>query len=338
MGWFTRSSRAPRPNAVTMAKTRRVGSVAAREQVRRANNKSGASGAMLANYNRSAANVHKGRNNAASRASAALKRIKNAIERRKSNNKNSYKNAQNAIEDELDARAQEDLNEKVKEMHDKFDAATKKVVDEYIDDIEAEALELSKDKDPNLAEKLQNALLKIIASGDMSVPSDPKVKKILVFVLPLFLLAAPYISKVYPKFKYNPGDIAYDRIREFVDATKGGKHAGGASNNNNNRNRTSGSTLLSMQFFSSWSLMTFGFSETSIESPITLFILMIVAFYFALIISISIGLFVFDALGMIKRAIFDDVKEAQATGKASPDLQRAAPQLSRVVENPLHHR
>jgi hypothetical protein len=289
---------------------------------------------MLANYNRAANNVQKGKENVASRATNAYKRLKDAVERQKSGKMNSNKNAQNAVEDDIDMAVQNDLKEKTKEMRGHFDAATKKAVDDYFDDMKEEARDLAKDKDPHIAEKLKNALIKIIADGDMSSP-EPKVKRILVFIIPLFLLAAPYISKIFRKFKYSPGDEAYERLAAFVDAMKE-KQDGGENEYVINK---SPSPLWSVNFYSSWSMINFGMAGAGPESlPVLLPILMVIAFYFALIITVTAGLFVFDALAMVKNAIVNKVKEAHAAGKASRDLQRAAPELAYAVvqHNPLH--
>jgi hypothetical protein len=349
--WFTRKTTANRPNVITMAKTRRMGSVAAREQVRKANNKSGANGKMLASYNKASANVQKGRENAAGRASAALKRVNEAIERRKSGSKNSYKNALNAIEDEADKIATNELNEKVKDLRDQFDAATKKIVDDYIEDIEKQAREFSKHTDTNTVEKLKAALIKIIAEGDMNPTSDPLIKKILVFMLPLFLMAAPYMSKIFKKFKYNPGDPAYNRLAAFVDTTKSranntntrrsnGMSGGNPEQYNKGKNvYMSGTawTALSANMLSI-NLIVGGDSFSGEPNPILIFVLFIMAFYLALVIGVNVGIFAFNVLVAIKRAIFDDVKQAQATGTVSKELQRAAPQVAYAVvqQNPLH--
>jgi len=331
MGWFnrfTKKNRAPRPNAVTTAQTRRIGSVAAREQVRKANNKSGASGSMLAKYNKTANNVQKGRNTVAARASAAYDRIKAAVERQKSG-KNSYKNAMEALEDEIDSKEKAELKDKVKDMEDQFNAATKKVIEDYMDDIKAQAVEFSKDKDLNLRDKLKDALIKIMA-GDMSAP-EPKIKKILVFILPIFLLIAPYISKLYKKFKYNPGDEIYDRLRVFVDAMKSEK-VGGA--NNERATYSSGNNWHSNLFFSA-AMINMSMGDGGVDNPIMGIILVIIFAYFAIIVSITVGIFIFDILLMIKRAIFDNVKKAQITGSVSEELKRAAPQVALVTQNPL---
>jgi hypothetical protein len=148
------------------------------------------------------------------------------------------------------------------------------------------------------------------------------------------LLIAPYISKVYKKFKYTPGDVAYDRLRSFVDKMKGEKVGGDPNNQGNAKEGSSGSggRWHSDLFFSASMLnLSMGMSGGTEPNPILAIVAFIIFAYIAIVVSISVGLFVFDILVMIKRAIFDDVKKAQVTGKVPEELERASPQFVFVV-------
>jgi len=145
-------------------------------------------------------------------------------------------------------------------------------------------------------------------------------------------MAAPYMSKVFKKFKYSPGDPAYHKLAAFVDTVKSGANGMvGGQNKNNNKDRGNTYTLSSGWNIFSMNMFAINISLGGFDgepNPLLIIVLFIVAFYVALIISVNVAIFVFNVLVLIKRAIFDEVKQAQATGRV--------PQVPVVQHNPLH--
>jgi len=220
---------APRKNAIAFAKTRRSGSVAAREAVIKAQGNVNA-------YNSEARNVNKGKRNVALSAT----KISNLSHRIAGINKKTLAASGPALSKEEKAELEKELKnlitidkdtvDKLKknteEMKSRFDDATKKIVNDYVEEMKSKANSFKNTDQQTLFSIYET--IKNVLTGDMTVPSDKKVLDRLKWVLPIIIVVGPKLRTIIKGLKSKENSKEdYDRLRQFLKNINGVKNMSG---------------------------------------------------------------------------------------------------------------
>ena len=290
-------------------------------------------GSVANSERRKANNTRRNANNARKRVEHASNNILNTAVQRVHNNAFRRKDA-GTMNANQNAQMKKNL-ERIEGIRSELSAATKRVVDESLGDIKEQAIRFSKNEDPTLLKKLEKQLTKVLL-GDTRSPSDPKVKAILKWVLPIFLFTAPYIR--YKGFKYNASSKFYDYLKEFVANMKHDM-AGGASDSDTGNNSTTSRSYMgftsfwSMNFMSSMLMFNLG-SLDSGGSDLGPFVAFILMFYIALImvaVGLSVGAVTLNVFTYIGSAVYNRIKKM--TKSKGADVEDAKHEI--VVSNIL---
>ena len=350
MDWFTRSTTPKRPNAVTRAKKVRNGSVAARQAYAKTHTRNN-----LNRYNSGARAVNRGRRNAAASAHNIRYIFEKIAKGGLTSELEDAKNKALVKDKEVTEQLSKDTNEMKKMLND----ATNKIIDDYIKDFKEEAANFRKETDAlKTIEKLKATLYTVLVEKDLRVPSDPQIKAILKWILPIFIMVAPKLQYIIKGFKYRDSDREYyDLLNKYIvvlnQPMSGGTHPQNnlySKKSGNHRNAVyyshsnSWNIGYSAMLFS-WSTGGFGGSGGSggfgdCNDPACGLIVVILLFIAMCIVGLFLGGLVFtitaDVISLIRNMIYahlDSLKKIKADNEARKYIQSLK---NNQVLNPMY--